>query len=143
MPSSGPLTLQGAPIASIPSGIWVPGVTRAPAAIMARAPILAPSSTVLLLPTSASSPMSAPWIRQRCATVAPGPTSTPLTGVTWITAQSWMFAPRRMTMGEKSARTTALYQTEAFSSTVTSPTIVAVGAMNAEGWMRGDLPSNE
>ena len=47
MPASGPLTLHGAPIASIPSGIWVPGVTRAPAAIIARAPILAPSSTVL------------------------------------------------------------------------------------------------
>ena len=44
-------------------------------------------------------------------------------------------------MGWKSARMTALYQTEAFSSTVTSPMIAAVGAMNAVGWTRGDFPS--
>src|SRR3970040_916403 len=48
-----------------------------------------------------------------------------------------------MMIGEKSARTTALYQTEAFSSTVTSPIRHAVGAMKAVGCTRGDLPSNE
>ena len=69
--------------------------------------------------------------------------SLPPAGVTWITEQSWTLAPRLMTIGEKSARTTALYQTEAFSSTVTSPIRHAVGAMKAVGCTRGDLPSNE
>ena len=133
MPASGPFTLHGAPIASMPSGISVFGVTSDPAATMARTPILAPSSTVLLLPTRHSSPSVAACTRQRCPTVAPGPTSTPATGVTWITAQSCTFAPRRITIGEKSARITVLYQTEAFSSTVTSPMMDAVGAMNAVG----------
>jgi hypothetical protein len=59
--------------------------------------------------------------------------STPPAGVTWITAQSCTFAPRRITIGEKSARITVLYQTDAFSSTVTSPMMDAVGAMNAVG----------
>ena len=36
-----------------------------------------------------------------------------------------------------------MYQTEAFSSTVTSPIRLAVGAMKAVGCTRGDLPSNE
>src|SRR3989338_2743852 len=75
--------------------------------------------------------------------VAPGPISLPLAGVTWMTAQSWTLAPRRTMMGLKSARITALYQTDAFSSTVTSPMMDAVGAMKAVGWIRGDLPSNE
>src|SRR5712692_2262698 len=44
-------------------------------------------------------------------------------------------------MGPKSARSTALYQTEAFSSTVTSPTRTAVAAMNADGCTTGDFPS--
>ena len=44
-------------------------------------------------------------------------------------------------MGEKSARSTVLYQTEAFSSTVTSPMMLAVGAMKAVGWIFGDFPS--
>src|SRR5713226_3978623 len=44
-------------------------------------------------------------------------------------------------MGPKSARSTALYQTDAFSSTVTSPTRTAVGAMNADGCTTGDFPS--
>ena len=75
--------------------------------------------------------------------MAPGPISTPPAGVTWITAQSCTLAPRRITIGLKSARSTVLYQTEAFSSTVTSPMRLAVGAMKAVGCTRGDLPSNE
>ncbi len=50
-----------------------------------------------------------------------------------MTEQSCTFAPARMTIGEKSLRTTALYQTDAFSSIVTSPMMTAVGAMNALG----------
>src|SRR5262245_42014089 len=42
-------------------------------------------------------------------------------GVTWTTAQSCTLAPRRTTIGLKSPRSTALYQTDARSSTVTSP----------------------
>jgi hypothetical protein len=38
---------------------------------------------------------------------------------------------------------TAPYQTDAPASIVTSPTIVAFGAMNASGWMVGVWPSNE
>jgi hypothetical protein len=64
-------------------------------------------------------------------------------GVTWITEPSCTFAPRRITIGEKSARTTAPYQTDAFSSTVTSPMMLAVGAINAVGWILGVFPSNE
>src|SRR5262245_47969732 len=44
-------------------------------------------------------------------------------------------------MGLKSPRSTALYQTDAFSSTVTSPISTAVGAMNAVGCTTGDFPS--
>ena len=73
--------------------------------------------------------------------VAPGPTSTPWPPLTCSTAQSCTFAPARMTIGWKSARTTALYQTDARSSIVTSPIMTAVGATNAEGCTRGDFPS--
>ena len=101
---------------------------------MARTPILAPSSTVLLLPMRHSSPRSA---RVHEAEMPDGGARARpprrATGVTWITAQSCTFAPRRITIGEKSARITVLYQTEAFSSTVTSPMMEAVGAMNAVG----------
>src|SRR5260370_18340081 len=60
-----------------------------------------------------------------------------------MTAQSCTVAPRRITIGLTSARSTVLYQTDAFSSTVTSPMRFAVGAMKAVGCTRGDLPSNE
>src|SRR5262245_50490132 len=73
--------------------------------------------------------------------VAPAPISTGCIGVTCTTAQSCTLAPRRITMGPKSARTTALYQTDAPSSTVTSPTSTAVGAMNADGCTWGRFPS--
>jgi hypothetical protein len=44
--------LAGTPAACMPSGISIPGVTVAPAAIRARLPTLAPSSTVAPLPIS-------------------------------------------------------------------------------------------
>src|SRR5262245_62895034 len=125
----------------MPSGISVPGVTSVPAATIARAPMREPSRTVDPLPTSASSPMVAPCTTEVWPMVAPGPISTECAGVTWTTAQSWTLAPRRTTMGAKSARSTALYQTDAFSSTVTSPTSTAVGATNAVGCTRGVFPS--
>src|SRR5215472_5442677 len=52
-----------------------------------------------------------------------------------------MFAPRRTTIGPKSARSTAPYQTEASASTRTSPTRVAVGAIHATGLTCGSRPS--
>ncbi len=52
-----------------------------------------------------------------------------------------MFAPRRMTIGPKSARSTAPYQTDASASTRTSPTSVAVGAIQACGLTSGSWPS--
>src|SRR5437867_7032583 len=125
----------------MPSGISVPGVTSEPAATIARVPMREPSSTVDPLPTSASSAMVAPCTTEVWPIVAPGPISTAYIDVTWTTAQSWTLAPRRTTMGEKSARSTALYQTDAFSSIVTSPTSTAVGAMNALGCTRGVFPS--
>src|SRR5437870_2374166 len=125
----------------MPAGISVPGVTSEPAATIARVPMREPSSTVDPLPTSASSAMVAPCTTEVWPMVAPGPISTACIDVTWTTAQSWTLAPRRTTIGEKSARSTALYQTDAFSSTVTSPTSTAVGAMNALGWTRGVFPS--
>src|SRR5439155_465081 len=88
-----------------------------------------------------SSPREAAWTVQLWPIVAPGPTSVPWRGVTCTTAQSCTFAPRRTTIGLKSARSTALYHTDAFSSTVTSPTSTAVGATNADGWTFGLLPS--
>src|SRR4029453_10342485 len=91
----GPRTLQGAPMASTPSGMSVPGVTSEPAAIMERAPILAPSSTVDALPTRASSPMVAACTMQRCPMVAPGPTSAPPAGVTWSPAPACALHPPR------------------------------------------------
>jgi hypothetical protein len=48
-----------------------------------------------------------------------------------------MFAPRRTMIGPKSARSTAPYQTDASSSTSTSPTRVAVGAIHAPALIRG------
>ena len=44
-------------------------------------------------------------------------------------------------IGPKSARSTAPYQTEASSSTVTSPTSVAVVAIQALALTRGERPS--
>jgi hypothetical protein len=73
--------------------------------------------------------------------VAPAPMSTPWVPLTCTTEQSCTLAPRRTTIGWKSPRTTALYQTDARSSIVTSPTMTAVGAMNADGCTRGCLPS--
>ena len=48
---------------------------------------------------------------------------------------------RGKTIAPKSARSTAPYQTDAPASTVTSPTSVAVGAIQASGWTRGARPS--
>ena len=67
--------------------------------------------------------------------------STGSAAFTWTTEQSWTFAPARMTIGAVSPRTTALYQTEAFASIVTSPMITAVSATNALGWIFGVMPS--
>ena len=50
-----------------------------------------------------------------------------------MTEQSWTLASSRTTTGLKSARMTAPYQTDAPASMVTSPTMVALGAMNALG----------
>src|SRR5438270_9711417 len=58
------------------------------------------------------------------------------------TDPSCTLAPARTITGEKSARRTAPYQTEASSSTVTSPTSVAVGATNARGCTLGAFPSS-
>jgi hypothetical protein len=44
-----------------------------------------------------------------------------------------------MTAYDVSPRTTAPYHTDAPSCTSTSPTMEAVGAINAPGWMRGTL----
>jgi hypothetical protein len=52
-------------------------------------------------------------------------------------------APVRTAIGPKSPRSTTPYQTEAFSSTVTSPITEAVGATKAVEWTVGDFPSNE
>src|ERR1700754_5049540 len=140
-PDSGAKRLAGEPNATVSAGTVAPGVTVAPAATMARGPITAPSSTVALLPIRASAPIVQWWIMHRWPTVAPGPTSqTP--SPTWITELSCTFAPARMTMAPKSARTTTPYQTEASASTVTSPTSVAVGAIHADGCTAGLLPSN-
>ncbi len=65
--------------------------------------------------------------------MAPGPTSVTGSLPPCTTHPSWTFAPSRMTIAPKSARSTALYQTEALASMRTSPTSVAVGAMNAVG----------
>ena len=99
VPASGPRTLPGAPIASMPSGISVPGVTRAPAATMARTPMRAPSSSGGGVTDQGFLAEPAAWTRQRCPTVAPAPMSTPPRAVTWITAQSCTLAPRRITIG--------------------------------------------
>src|SRR5206468_12252671 len=119
----------------------VSGVTRAQAAAVARAPIRAPSSTVAPFPIRHSSPSDAAWIVQLWPTVEPAPISVPPRGVTWTTEQSCTLAPRRTTIGLKSPRRTALYQTDARSSIVTSPTTTAVGATNAVGCTFGRLPS--
>ena len=84
---------------STSSGIWVPPTTSECAAIMLRAPITAPSSTVQWLAISASAPMWAPWIVHMCAIVAPGPTSTGMPGGACSTDPSCTLAPSRMTMG--------------------------------------------
>src|SRR3989440_4407377 len=128
-------------MASMPSGTSVSGVTSAPPAIIARTPMRAPSSTVLPLPTRASSPSQAAWMVQLWPTVAPRPISTPARAVTCTTEQSCTLAPARTTIGFRSPRSTALYQTEARSSIVTSPMRTAVGAMKAVGCTFGRLPS--
>src|SRR3954452_2324529 len=140
---SGPRTFAGEPRASTSSGTSAPGGTRLPAPISARRPIRAPSCTVVPLPISASAPTTAPCTTHRWPTVAPGPISVAGSSPPCSTELSWMFAPARTTMRPKSARRTAPYQTDAPASTSTSPTRVAVGAIQASGCTCGDRPSNE
>src|SRR4029434_7661337 len=94
-----------------------------------------------LCPSRHASRSTAAGIVQLWPTVEPAPISVPPRGVTWTTAQSCTLAPRRTTIGLKSPRSTALYQTDARSSIVTSPTTTAVGATNAVGCTFGLLPS--
>ena len=75
--------------------------------------------------------------------MAPAPISQGSSMPECSTEPSWMLAPARMMIGEKSARSTAPYQTEAPASTCTSPTSVAVGAMNASSATVGLTPSKE
>ena len=103
----------------------------------------APSSTVAPLPISASAPIVQPCTTHRCPTVAPSPTSVTGSGPPCRTDPSCTLAPRRTTIGPKSARSTAPYQIEASASTVTSPTRVAVGAIHADGLTSGSRPSKE
>jgi hypothetical protein len=95
----GPRIFAGAPMASMPSGTSVPGVTSAPPATIARMPMRAPSSTVEPLPIRLSSPSHAACTVQLWPMVAPGPTSTPCAPLTWTTAQSCTLAPRCTTIG--------------------------------------------
>src|SRR3954470_16268924 len=140
---SGPRTRAGAPSAITSSGITAFGGTRLPAPISVRRPIRAPSCTVLPLPISASAAMTAPWTTQVCPTVAPGPISVSGSFPPCSTELSWMLAPARIQIRPKSARSTTPYQTEAPASTTTSPTTVAVGAIQASGWTCGARPSKE
>ena len=78
---------------------------------------------------------------QPCAIVAPGPMSTGMPGGACSTLQSCTLAPSRTMIGAKSARSTALNQTDAPASTCTSPISVAVGATKAVGSTTGDRPS--
>src|SRR3954447_12876615 len=137
----GPLTRAGVPMARTSAGISP--VTTDPAATNDRAPTVAPSSTVAWLPTSASSPIVAPCTTQAWPIVAPVPISVTMPFGECITDPSCTLAPARTTIGPKSPRRTTPYQTEAFSSTVTSPITEAVGATKAVGWTIGDFPSKE
>src|SRR3954470_14405801 len=119
------------------------GGTRLPAPMSVRVPIRAPSWTVEPLPMSASAPITAPWTTQRCPIVAPGPTSVSGSLPPCRTEPSCTLAPERTTIRPKSARSTAPYQTDACASTTTSPTRVAVGAIQASGWTCGERPSKE
>src|SRR3954454_24304061 len=130
-------------MARTPSGISVPPVTSAPAATRLLAPTVAWSRTVAWLAISASAPMVQACTTQLWPMVAPGPISTGPWGPACRTEPSCTFAPSRTTTEPKSARSTALNQTEAPASTVTSPISEAVGATKAVGWTVGDLPSNE
>ena len=136
------MTLAGIPTASMPSGTFMPGATVAPAATSARRPMIAPSSTVAPLPISASAPMTALCTTHRWPMVAPSPISVTGSGPPCRTEPSCTLAPRRTMIGPKSARSTAPYQMEASSSTRTSPTRVAVGAIQAVGLTLGSRPSN-
>jgi hypothetical protein len=126
------------PAACIPSGIFIPGGTVAPAATSARLPMTAPSSTVAPLPIRASAPTTAPCTTHKWPTVAPSPISQGGVAPPCSTEPSWMLAPRRTMIGPKSARSTAPYQIDASSSTLTSPTSVAVGAIQAVGLTVGE-----
>jgi hypothetical protein len=126
----------------MPSGMTIPGGTVAPAATSARRPTTARSSTVEPLPISASACTTQPCTTHRCPTVAPSPISVTGSSPPCSTEPSCTLAPRRTTIGPKSARSTAPYQIEASSSTRTSPTSVAVGAIQAAGLTVGFRPSN-
>ena len=75
--------------------------------------------------------------------VAPAPTSVTGSSPPCRTDPSWTLAPRRMMIRPKSARSTAPYQMDASASTCTSPTRVAVGAIQAAGLTVGARPSKE
>jgi hypothetical protein len=127
----------------MPSGTAQARRHRRPAATSARAPITAPSSTVRAaadqrLGADHAAVHHAPGARSwRPPTSVTGSAPRPGTDL------SCTFAPRRTMIGPKSARRTAPYQTEASPSTVTSPTSVAVGAIQELALTRGERPSKE
>ena len=131
----------GEPAQSWPDGTRLPGVTRAPAAIIASLSTTAPSITQACMPTKARSCRV-----QACSTAAwPMVTSSPMSvgsppPVTWMTVPSCTLvrAPMRMTF--TSPRTTTLNQMPLSGPISVSPITVAFGATKAVSAIVGVMP---
>ena len=127
---------------STPSGNSLPSVTSEPAPTRQLRPIFAPLSTMLWMPTRLPSPMVQP-----CSiTWWPMVTLRPMvSGTSWsvcstLPSCTLLWAPT--VMRSLSPRSTAPYQTLAFSPNVTRPITSALSATQAVGCTSGTSSSS-
>lgn len=112
-------------------------VTTDPAATKAPAPTVTPLRTIAPMPIRQPSSRVAPWTTARWPMVTSAPISTGWPGSPWSTAPSWTLLPSPMTIGQTSARATAVGQRLAPAASWTSPISTALSATQASGWTDG------
>src|SRR6478735_7180935 len=131
----------GTPATSDRGGMTAPSGTTAPAAMRLPAPMRAPLSTMAPIPTRQSSSTVQPWRTARWPTDTPAPMLVGCPASVCTTTPSCRLLPSPSTIGSKSARSTAVYQTLEPARRSTAPTRSALGATQAVSWTTGVTPS--
>src|SRR6478735_201611 len=132
----------GTPATSDRGGMTAPSGTTAPAAMRLPAPMRAPLSTMAPIPTRQSSSTVQPWRTARWPTDTPAPMLVGCPASVCTTTPSCRLLPSPSTIGSKSARSTAVYQTLEPARRSTAPTRSALGATQAVSWTTGVTPSS-